>query len=88
MKLLSKKFTMEKTVGTILLESFLGAIIISLLIYLYFNTISNTIQKIINNPNVPIFKFVISLFPVILIVVLAVKFVEINIFQKKKNTKN
>ncbi len=88
MKLLSKKFNMEKTVGTILLESVLSAIIISLLIYLYFNTISNTIQKIINNPNVPIFKFVLSLFPVILIVVLAVKFAEVNIFQKKKNTKN
>ncbi len=88
MKFLNKKFTIEKTVGTILLESFLSAIIISLLIYLSFNTISNTIQKIINNPNVSIFKIILFLFPVILIIVLAVKFAEVNIFQKNKNTKN
>ena len=88
MKLLNKKFTMEKTVGTILLESILNAIIISLLIYLYFNTISNTVQKLINDPYISIFKFVLSLFPIILIIVLAVKFAEVNIFEKKKNTKD
>ena len=88
MKLLNKKFTMEKTVGTILLESILNAIIITLLIYLYFNTISNTVQKLINDPYISIFKFVLFLFPIILIIVIAVKFAEVNIFQKKKNTKD
>ena len=88
MKFLNKKFTMEKTVGTVLLEGFLNAIIISLLIYLYFYLISNTIQRLINDPYISIFKFALFLFPVILIIVLAVKFAEVNIFQKNKNTKN
>ena len=83
MKFLKKKYSIETTIGKELLMGLLDAIIIAIFIYLYFEEVNHTMQTIIAKTDVSAFKLTIVFFPLILIITLVFKALNITLMNKK-----